>query len=117
MKRWVDWILFWYERFLEFIGKRPTAYRVVFTEEVPDIVEPRRLYAIGENSPWLAVVSCPCGCGEVIHLSLLDADSPHWQLKIDRTGKPTVSPSIWRTKGCEAHFFLKAGVVRWCGDV
>lgn len=114
MRRWGGRLLLAYERFLEFARLRPVAYRVVIVEEAPDDIKSCRLYAVGGEIPWLAVMGCPCGCGAEIHLSLLDTDSPHWTLKWNRTKKPSLYPSVWRTKDCKSHFFLKEGFIRWC---
>ena len=83
-------------------------------DELPDSLVPHRLYLIGSGIPWSAALLCPCGCGEVIQISLLPDDSPSWTFKSDRDGLPVLSPSIWRTKGCRSHFFLRHGSVEWC---
>jgi len=87
---------------------------VEWVEELPDEVKSFRLYAVGSGEPWLAAVECPCGCHDVIQLSLLEYDSPRWSLHVepDRTG--TITPSVWRTRDCRSHFFLRKGVVEWC---
>jgi len=73
------------------------------------------LYVIGNGSfPWAVAMLCPCGCGSVIQLSLLEADSPRWRLFIDHKGVPTLAPSVHRTRGCKSHFFLRAGQIDWC---
>lgn len=89
--------------------------RTVNVEEVPDLLEVRRLYVIGAEVPWSAVLLCPCGCGEIVHLSLLRNDSPSWTLRLGRSNLPTLSPSVWRTRGCGSHFFLREGSIVWCG--
>ncbi len=92
-------------------------WRAIAIDEVPDSFQHQCLYLIGEGAPWAAACLCPCGCGEVINLSLLEEDSPSWKLSFDRDGLPTLSPSIWRTKGCRSHFFLRRGRVVWCGHI
>jgi hypothetical protein len=89
--------------------------RRVAVDECPDRLQRLRLYLIGGVAPWSAAFLCPCGCGEVIHLSLLIDDRPSWRLSFDRDGLPTLSPSVWRTKGCRSHFFLRQGSIVWCG--
>jgi hypothetical protein len=88
--------------------------RSVAVDELPDSLAQRRLYLIGSGIPWSAALICPCGCGQVIHLSLLPDDSPSWAVSFDRDGLPTLSPSVWRTKGCRSHFFLRHGRIAWC---
>ena len=88
--------------------------RRVAVEELPDSLQPRRLYVIGVTSPWSAAFLCPCGCGETIQISLLPDDQPTWSLSFDHDGLPTLSPSVWRTAGCCSHFFLRQGAILWC---
>lgn len=83
-------------------------------DDVPDSLQRRRLYVIGDDSPWSVALLCPCGCSETIHISLLPDDLPTWKLSFDRNGLPTLSPSVWRTAGCRSHFFLRQGVIVWC---
>lgn len=89
-------------------------WHTIAVDELPGILKHKLLYLIGNGMPWSVAILCPCGCGEVIHLSLLDSDSPNWKLSIDSDGLPTLVPSVWRTKGCHSHFFLRHGIVVWC---
>jgi len=68
-------------------------------------------------SKW-ALFSCPCGCGDVITLSLQSIHRPHWRLSESKIGYPypTLQPSVWRDTGCFSHFWLKEGRVFWCSD-
>lgn len=91
----------------------PQPFVVISTNDMPDELLPRELYVVGAaHAPWCVALACPCGCGELIQLSLLENDSPRWTLSVFKR-QPTLSPSIWRTEGCEAHFFLRNGVVIW----
>jgi len=87
--------------------------RTVAVDELPDSLAQRHLYLIGSRVPWSVALLCPCGCGEVIQLSLLPDDSPSWTLGFDDKDLPTVSPSVWRTKGCRSHFFVRDGMIVW----
>jgi hypothetical protein len=89
-------------------------FRVVMAEELPDRLKKNTVFAIGAGTPWLAVLQCPCGCGDIIQLSLLEYESPRWSLRQERDGTPTLTPSVWRSKGCKSHFFLRQGVILWC---
>ena len=89
-------------------------FRCVHVEEIPDGLKPRQLYLVGELKPWSAALLCPCGCKDVIQLSLLPNDSPMWTATSDRKGLPTLSPSVWRTTACRSHFFLRNGSIIWC---
>jgi hypothetical protein len=106
----------WCCQLLERFGIRQRRYRVVLADELPDAIRPFDLYAIGEGQPWLAVIQCPCGCGSIIQLSLLKYDSPRWSLYIESDGTGTLSPSIWRSQGCQSHFFVKKGKIVWCNN-
>jgi Family of unknown function (DUF6527) len=99
-----------------FWWKSRSSTKSIAVEELPEKLRRQRLYLIGESTPWAAALLCPCGCGEVIHLSLLQYDFPSWCLQLDSAGIPTLSPSVWRTKGCKSHFFLKSGKIVWCSQ-
>ena len=82
----------------------------------PDSPKPATLYLIGENGIlWHAVLICPCGCGEMIHLNLLEDDEPCWRVELSSSGV-SVRPSVWRTTGCRSHFIIRNGRVIWCAD-
>ena len=83
-------------------------------EDLPDVLEPDRVYLIGDGSvPWSAALLCPCRCGAVIQLSLIPSDRPRWSVSRHFTGSASLHPSIWRTKGCRSHFFLRRGRIVW----
>jgi hypothetical protein len=89
--------------------------RVRFVSDLPDQLLSQTLYVIGEGTPWSGAMVCPCGCDSLIHLSLLKDDSPRWTVEISFFGLPTLAPSVWRTRECRAHFFLRGGRILWCG--
>ena len=101
-------------RLLEVSGLRKRSFRVRQVADVPDLPRPFEIYAIGKPLVWQAALLCPCGCGHLIQLSLLESDSPRWDLKVDRDGNATISPSVWRTLGCQAHFLVRGGRIIWC---
>lgn len=81
--------------------------------EVPD----RKFYFImSATSPKWSMFRCPCGCGDVITLSMQTMHRPHWRLSQTSSGHPTLYPSVWRDKGCMSHFWLKDGRIYWCND-
>jgi hypothetical protein len=87
----------------------------VDVEELPQKLKARRLYVVGEDGQsWFAALLCPCGCGAVIHASLVEASRPHWRLTRHFAGAVSLYPSMWRTKGCRSHFWLRRGRVDWC---
>jgi hypothetical protein len=76
---------------------------------------PRRALVLArdDDEDWCVGMRCPCGCGEVIELLLVPEAKPHWKLTVDTQGWPTLSPSVWRQKGCRSHFWLRGGQVCW----
>lgn len=93
----------------------PAPYAVLHVEEEPDELDPRTLYAVGENGYlWHVTMVCPCGCRETIALNALPDDVPCWTLHESPEG-PTLKPSVWRTAGCRSHFLLQRGQIVWCG--
>lgn len=57
---------------------------------------------------------CPCGCDEIILLSLSSSRGPRWQVSVDWLGRPSLSPSVRKLDGCESHFWVRGGRVDWC---
>jgi len=94
--------------------KHRNRVRVTAVDELPEKLKRQYLYLIGAQIPWSAALICPCGCGEVIHISLLSDDSPCWKLRLSAEKLPTLSPSVWRKQGCRSHFFLREGNIVWC---
>jgi hypothetical protein len=60
-----------------------------------------------------AMMCCPCGCKEVITLSLQQIHDPYWKLLPSANGLATLRPSIWRREGCRSHFWVRDGQVHW----
>lgn len=87
-------------------------------EDVPDRLAPQTVYLIGDegSSPWVAALLCPCGCAELIQLSLISHDSPSWRVHVGNNRRVTLHPSIWRVRGCHSHFFVRNGRILWAKD-
>lgn len=84
--------------------------------ESPAKHQARTLYLIGEDGKyWFVEMLCPCGCGELIQLKLI-GNSPVWNLSIDAQGQVTLRPSVWRTKRCKSHFFVRQSHIIWTGS-
>ena len=62
---------------------------------------------------WSVMMRCPCGCGQPVELPLIREARPRWSLQVDSDGHPTLSPSVWRSEGCRAHYFVRGGKVVW----
>lgn len=94
------------------------SYVATRVDEAPDVLEEEVVYLMGDSpKPWAASFLCPCGCGDTVSLSLIPTDRPRWRARIQRNGSITLSPSVWRTKGCKSHFFLHNGRIVWAKAV
>lgn len=92
----------------------PPGLSAVRVRELPEHIAAGALYLVGEEEYlWVAVFRCPCGCGQPIHLNLLPGPEPCWQVTEHRDGAVTLYPSVWRQNGCESHFFVQRGRVKW----
>jgi hypothetical protein len=86
-------------------------------DRVPKKLRPGVIYQVGdEDCVWAAALSCPCGCGDIIQLSLVRDASPSWHIQQRRNGEVTLLPSVWRTVGCKSHFIIYRSRVVWCSD-
>lgn len=97
--------------------KQPTVVfgTVIVMDTPPPLGEVRadRVYVVAPKSiPKWAMLRCPCGCAEVITLSLQSIHDPNWAVKI-KHGRASLYPSVWRTTGCRSHFWLRDGRVFW----
>lgn len=93
----------------------PDIYDAVDAEDLPHIVNEKKIYIVGEKEhKWLAVMICPCGCLEIIQLNLLKEADPCWKIKFHKNRRITLKPSVWRIKGCRSHFRLINGKIEWC---
>lgn len=94
-------------------------FSVVYVEDNPDHkkVTGRKLFVVGgkKYSKWV-FMKCPCGCGEVLTLSLMKNHTPSWTLKVDKFSRATLSPSIWKQDGCKSHFWIRKGKLEWAYD-
>ena len=103
--------LWW--RLVERSGLRP-GFATLTVDDLPDALAPERLYLVGEDTgPWSAALLCPCGCEATIQLSLLPDDEPSWRAVRHFNGSVSLRPSVWRTRGCRSHFFLRRGRIVW----
>ena len=105
------WLRSWFVR-----PVRPL--QTVHVEELPDKLDPKAVYVLGEGKHlWFVAMLCPCGCKQVLQVSLLPDSKPRWRL-IEHAddGSITLQPSVWRKIGCASHFFLRRGLIQWCSD-
>ena len=112
--RWVrtfwTWLGSWFRR-------KPERYQVVHCGDIPDDAAPGTIYLLGEGAYlWFAAFLCPCGCKELVQLSLLEDSRPRWRIEEHADGTASLHPSIWRQRGCRSHFFLKQGRIVWASE-
>jgi hypothetical protein len=103
----------WRQR-LQAASTRWWPYRVtaVSEDDLPDRPRGRRVYAVGTPT-WRAAFVCPCGCGDVVDLSMTPQIQPFWTLTADGTRRATLSPSVWRKGACQSHYFIRGGRLLW----
>jgi hypothetical protein len=104
-----------WRRLRSYVTGKPLPWETVHVEDCPDASAGRTIYLVGgQANPWAVVMTCPCGCGDQIQLSLLKNSRPRWRVRRHGDGSVSLHPSIWRQHGCGSHFFVHHGVVRWC---
>lgn len=108
----------WFSNLARWFGNRfLPRYRAKFVEDLPDQLDKRRVYLVGEKgAAWQAALLCPCGCEANIQLSLVERDNPSWRATVAHGGLVTLHPSIWRIRDCRAHFFIRHGRIAWARD-
>ncbi|MGN6211513.1 DUF6527 family protein [Parafilimonas sp.] len=89
-------------------------YKAKTTDDMPDTFAENRVYIIqNEGYSWQAVMVCPCGCKNILHMNLIKEYKPSWKLEVYKNKIVTLHPSISRTVGCKSHFFIRKGKVIW----
>lgn len=114
MTRWNRIRKFW-SRLWSKYGPR---YRVeIFHEEPPVKLKRRVVYSVlSEGYPFYATMICPCGCGDLIDLNMMEDEHPCWNLIAADGARPELHPSVRRVEGCYAHYWVRKGRVIWCAD-
>ena len=70
------------------------------------------------DRPKWAILLCPCGCGEDIHVNLMRSHHPHWSMSCGRGNKVSFYPSLCMDRNrCGSHFFLIQGRVIWYDSI
>lgn len=87
-------------------------YRTLKVAERPDVPKRGVIYIIGNGEYiWEASMRCPRGCGYQLSMNLQPDLHPHWKITEHLNGSVSLTPSIWRKRGCGCHFFLKQGKI------
>jgi len=88
---------------------------VIEDDEVSTCPRSRDLILAREvETDWEVAMRCPCGCGDTLTLQVVPEAQPRWDIEVDSQNRPTLHPSVHRTTGCKAHFWLRRGRVVWC---
>lgn len=93
-----------------FLGVRTIASR----SDVPEHIG-RDIILVGKEPgfKW-ALLECPCGCGDVIEVNLMQSRVPSWRVSL-KEERATFHPSLWRPPdSCGSHFIIKDNAVLWC---
>lgn len=108
----------WLGRLFRASKDRAETFQWTKVEGPPARLMANTLYLIGDDEcEWAAAMSCPCGCGSLIQLSLARDSRPSWRVRRHRDGTVSLLPSVWRTVGCRSHFILYKGRIFWCRDL
>ena len=112
---WRVWLKF--RRHVGLLPRRQFCATLVPHNPVRDSLKPGEILIVGTTryQKW-AYFLCPCGCKDVIMLSLAPNRRPVWQVYFDNECRPTVHPSVQRAEACYSHFLVRNGRVIWCGD-
>ncbi len=105
----------WFKRIFSKSGRQSSDYNLKIVKELPRHLEEKVFYLEGnitENDFWYGQMKCPCGCNDILTLNLIDDVSPCWSVDVI-DNKISLAPSVWRTKNCKSHFWLKQGMIKW----
>jgi hypothetical protein len=108
----VDAIRIWWVR-----GHRRTSFdcvAVCASDDDPSAeIWAGRLVLIGpaKKPKWLCF-ACPCRCGEVLSLNLMQTHYPRWVVKNNADGTLNVSPSV-DARTCGSHFWIRGNRIHW----
>ncbi len=91
--------------------------RLVAGHPDPGTMADGQIYVVGGRgyNKW-AYFRCPADREEIVQLSLMPERRPRWTVAVDWLGRPTINPSVRQLDGTYAHFWIREGVVVWCGD-
>lgn len=96
--------------------KLPPVYRAERVTVIGDRVPPGVIQVEGDDEcAWAVGMACPCGCGDVVNLSLVPGREANWRLTLHRDGTVSLFPSVWRTVGCRSHYWIRRSRLIWAG--
>lgn len=114
--RLLAWAWLWLRRKIGLKDKLvESLYKVRRVDDEPETVETGFVYVVEDAGiAWAAVISCPGGCGQLLHMNLIPDSEPVWRLTEHADRTATLAPSVWRKEGCGCHFLLYHGKILWC---
>lgn len=96
------------------IGKHQYRIKTICDNPNSGSIKNNIIYVVGgEDYVKWAYLQCPSGCKEIIMLNLNRERNPSWKISQDRIGKATIYPSIHKQDGCQSHFWIKKGKLKW----
>jgi hypothetical protein len=114
MKKLIKWVFGFFLKKNNELALQKGRYKFFFVEDLPDNFKDDEIFIGGKiDSHWVVLMKCPCKCGDKIYLNTLQEEKPFWKLNVNDKNEIALSPSIWRTKNCESHFFIRNGQVEW----
>ncbi|MFZ5944212.1 MAG: DUF6527 family protein [Bacillota bacterium] len=110
-----------FKRLINFIFQKDRFKTVIIAEPGKSIEIPSKTLVLtkkGTTFTWVRY-KCPCGCGELISLSLSPVISPYWSIVTSQENskkqKVTITPSVYmRNTKCCSHYFITENKVIWC---
>ncbi|WP_313004217.1 DUF6527 family protein [Chryseobacterium gleum] len=109
-------IINWLSNFFTF-EKR---FKILFLNEFPKKLKDKTIYIEGDiknGDYWYSKFFCPCGCGDILTLNLMNDTPPSWNLNLDSNSSHfSFHPSIRRKIKCKSHFWIIKSQIVWCKD-
>ncbi|TCC38890.1 DUF6527 family protein [Kribbella speibonae] len=89
------------------------AIHVPSRADLPETLNPHRIYLLGGVAPKWALLDCPCGRGHTIELNLANPARTRWEVTTNQVAEPSVHPSIDYQGEPRCHYWLRNGRVYW----
>lgn len=92
---------------------------IIYTELTPlnnQVGENDFFLVRNKQKDYWVLFQCPCGCHEIISLSLQKIHSKHWHVSKSKNNRPSLTPSVWQIEGCCSHFIITDGRIYWCNN-
>lgn len=90
---------FWRRWFYNYVSKQQPSPSIKWkmVEALPDHCNPHTVYIVRNNGySWQLNLKCPCGCGTLLYINLLEERKPCWRYTINAKKQITILPSLHR---------------------